>query len=126
MYQSARWLLLSAHDGMARVARLASAPMSSSYSSSAPTLSSYSSSAPLVGVADPAGAEGGGVHPGRVRADEPALALHPHQGIARNLEEDLLMTINSIASSAEIRNKMVRCTLHIQDCYIISMRSLDK
>lgn len=50
MYQSARRLLLSARDGVARVERLASAPTSSSYSS-----------APLVvggGAPDPAVAEG--------------------------------------------------------------------
>ena len=49
MYQSARRLLLSARDGVARVERLASAPTSSSYSS-----------APLVGggaPGDPAVAE---------------------------------------------------------------------
>ena len=49
MYQSARRLLLSARDGVARVERLASAPTSSSYSS-----------APLVGggaAGDPAVAE---------------------------------------------------------------------
>ncbi|KAE8792985.1 hypothetical protein D1007_32495 [Hordeum vulgare] len=47
MYQSARRLLLSARDGMARVERLASAPASSYYSASAPP----------VGVPDPTGAE---------------------------------------------------------------------
>ncbi|XP_044979377.1 membrin-11-like [Hordeum vulgare subsp. vulgare] len=47
MYQSARRLLLSARDGVARVERLASAPASSSYSASAPP----------VGAPDPAGAE---------------------------------------------------------------------
>ncbi|KAK1645466.1 hypothetical protein QYE76_063271 [Lolium multiflorum] len=50
MYQSARRLLLSARDGVARVERLASAPTSSSYSSSAPLVGGG-------GAGDPAAAE---------------------------------------------------------------------
>ncbi|XP_044448089.1 uncharacterized protein [Triticum aestivum] len=75
----------------------------------------------LLGAADPAGAKGGDVHPERLRADEPALVLHPRQaqreiwkrdavqlmlGIDSKFIihciEDLSMMISSIASSAEI------------------------
>jgi Golgi SNAP receptor complex protein 2 len=51
MYQSARRLLLSARDGVARVERLASAPTSSSYSSSVPLVGAGG------GAGDPAVAE---------------------------------------------------------------------
>lgn len=50
MYQSARRLLLSARDGVARVERLASAPTSSSYSSKVPLVGAG-------GAGDPSGAE---------------------------------------------------------------------
>jgi Golgi SNAP receptor complex protein 2 len=52
MYQSARRLLLSARDGVARVERLASAPTSSSYSSSVPLVGAGGG-----GAGDPAVAE---------------------------------------------------------------------
>jgi golgi SNAP receptor complex member 2 len=48
MYQSARRLLLSARDGVARVERLASAPTSSSYSSSAPLVGGGAAGVPAV------------------------------------------------------------------------------
>ncbi|KAM3333127.1 hypothetical protein ACQJBY_028316 [Aegilops geniculata] len=75
----------------------------------------------LLGAADPAGAEGGDIHPERLRIDEPALVLHPRQaqreiwkrdavqlmlGIDSKFIihciEDLSMMISSIASSVEI------------------------
>ena len=53
----------------------------------------------LLGAADPARVEGGDVHPERLRADEPALVLHPRQGAAQNLEEVRMLFLTCSVST---------------------------